>query len=59
MSVGIAAAYRTCSACKTSSLIVKSVSCLHGGGGGGGCNGEIANLSDEKSKFAITIFRHW
>ena len=28
-----------------------------GGGGGGGANGEMANLTNKKGKFAI--FRHW
>ena len=26
---------------------------------GGGANGEMANLTNEKGKFAIAIFRHW
>ena len=30
-----------------------------GGGGGGGGNGEMANLTNEKGKFAIAIFRHF
>ena len=30
-----------------------------GGGGGGGANGEMANLTNEKGKFAIAIFRHF
>ena len=30
---------------------------LRGGGGGG--NGEMANLTNEKGKFAIAIFRHF
>ena len=29
------------------------------GGGGGGANGEMANLTNEKGKFAIAIFRHF
>ena len=28
-------------------------------GGGGGANGEMANLTNEKGKFAIAIFRHF
>ena len=28
------------------------------GGGGGGANGEMANLTNEKGKVAIAIFRH-
>ena len=34
---------------------------LHGfiGGGGEGGNGVMANLTNEKGKFAIAIFRHW
>ena len=27
--------------------------------GGGGANGEMANLTNEKGKFAIAIFRHF
>ena len=27
------------------------------GGGGGGANGEMANLTNEKGKFAIAVFR--
>ena len=27
--------------------------------GGGGANGELANLTNEKGKFAIAIFRHF
>ena len=30
-----------------------------GGGVGGGANGEMANLTNEKGKFAIAIFRHF
>ena len=30
-----------------------------GGGGGGGANGEMANLTNGKGKFAIAIFRHY
>ena len=32
---------------------------VSGGGGGGGANGEMANLTNEKGKFAIAIFRHF
>ena len=32
---------------------------IPGGGGGGGANGEMANLTNEKGKFAIAIFRHF
>ena len=28
-------------------------------GGGGGANGEMANLTNEKGKFVIAIFRHF
>ena len=38
---------------------MSSMSIRGGGGGGGGANGEMANLTNEKGKFAIAIFRHF